>query len=62
MSEAAPTSTPAPEELKIQCDSCGKPLTALGALLFSGPIARDVKKYHVCVYCFDSKFKPLIKP
>ena len=59
----SPSPNPAKSQgLQVHCDSCGEILTDFGALLFSPPVARDVKKYHICVRCFDSKFKPQIKP
>lgn len=36
-----------------KCDSCGTELTEYGALLFSPPRDRDVKKYHLCVACYE---------
>ena len=39
------------------CDFCGKELVEFGAILFSPPKEHDVKKYHVCVNCFEEMMK-----
>lgn len=39
--------------IKPACDFCGKELQDFGALLFSPPKWRTVKKYHLCVKCFE---------
>jgi len=43
--------------IKPMCDFCGEELTAFGAILFSPPIGKDVKKYHVCVNCYNEMIK-----
>ena len=40
--------------IKPICDKCGNELSAFGGLLFSPPDSKNiVKKYHLCVECFD---------
>lgn len=43
--------------LFILCDKCTKPLSEQGVLIFTLPDrSHHVKKYHLCVSCFE-KFK-----
>jgi len=39
--------------IKPLCDRCSKELTEFGALLFSPPEERTVKKFHICKECYD---------
>lgn len=39
------------------CDFCKKELVGFGALLFSPPKKSDVRKYHVCVFCYKKLMK-----
>jgi len=48
--------------LQVTCDSCFTPITTPGALLFSPPKGDYTKKHHICIKCYDEKFKPLIRP
>jgi len=43
--------------IKPMCDFCGNELVAFGAILFSPPKEHDVKKYHVCVDCYNEMIK-----
>ena len=52
------------KQMKITCYSCNKPMTSLGAILFSPPFKTNsemsvatVHKYHVCVDCWHLLFK-----
>jgi hypothetical protein len=41
--------------IKPICDSCGKELDRFGGLLLSPPDSKNrVRKYHLCVKCFNS--------
>jgi hypothetical protein len=46
--------------LKPICDYCKKELTDFGAILLSPPDGLIVKKYHICLCCYE-KIKPLEK-
>jgi hypothetical protein len=43
--------------IKPMCDFCGSELNAFGAILFSPPKEHDVKKYHICVDCYNEMIK-----
>lgn len=47
--------------IKPVCDNCKNELNAFGGLMFSPPDSKNiVKKYHLCVDCFNkivSEFK-----
>ena len=47
--------------IQPNCNKCGAELKEFGAILLSPPDSNDsVKKYHLCVDCFDkiaSEFK-----
>ena len=38
--------------LKIKCDSCDEEIQIPGALLFSPPKEKTVKKIHLCKKCY----------
>lgn len=42
------------------CDLCDKELTEMGAILLSPPVKQDVKKYHLCLDCYQEISKDLI--
>lgn len=39
--------------IKPICDKCKKELNDFGAILFSPPKAKDVKKFHICKDCYN---------
>ena len=43
--------------IKPICDFCKQELNDFGAILFSPPKEHDVKKYHVCVNCYNEMIK-----
>jgi len=43
------------------CDKCGKELTEFGGILLSPPNdSNQVRKYHLCVACYDLIAKDFI--
>lgn len=40
--------------IKVNCDFCGKELDEPGALMFSPPKDDIVRKYHICIKCFNA--------
>ena len=48
------SSPPQPTMINPKCDKCKEELDEFGAILLSPPDNRgSVKKYHICVKCFD---------
>jgi|CXWL01.1.fsa_nt_gi uncharacterized CHY-type Zn-finger protein len=40
--------------IKVSCFRCHQELDKLGGLLFSPPLGfNQVKKFHVCIHCYD---------
>jgi len=39
--------------IKPVCDRCKKELNDFGAILFSPPRGKDVKKFHICKDCYN---------
>ncbi len=39
--------------IKPACDRCKKELNDFGALLFSPPKNKGVKKFHICNECYE---------
>ncbi|MDB5183034.1 MAG: hypothetical protein JWO47_818 [Candidatus Saccharibacteria bacterium] len=45
--------------IKPTCDTCGKELTEFGAIVLSPPDeSSKVRKYHLCVDCFEKLALP----
>lgn len=45
--------------IKPYCDWCGTELEEPGGLVFSPPLDRACRKYHICQSCFWDKLWPL---
>lgn len=39
--------------IKPVCDRCKKELNDFGAILFSPPKGKNVKKFHICGECYE---------
>jgi len=46
--------------IKPKCDICDKELKDFGGLCFSPPEGLNVKKYHICVKCWNEKILSLL--
>lgn len=45
--------------IKPKCDSCKKELKKFGGILLSPPKKGMVKKFHLCVACYDKLLKEM---
>jgi len=48
--------------IAVKCDRCEQELNTPGALVFSPPDGQDVKKYHVCLKCWQRLVQVLMEP
>ena len=46
--------------IQPHCDKCGNELKEFGGILLSPPIGNDVKKFHLCVNCYEDLTKEWI--